>query len=292
MVPWVRLTHSGKNARHTHGYGKSPFHNNDDPTPRHVPSIEAEAERASLRREAEMGAGTPGYLTKQQQHGPTSPETRNTWAGPEITTTTSGAARQLPADEALHAEVRRAELGAAPAMPESSAGTKSSGRGDSSDGKASPKHSGRKERPESPHARSDEAGDGAGLKPSEHEQGIWQGFLNIFRTEKKRSSITGVPSQLLDGPTLGEPHELPNPDLSLPLAATEDSLLSNRTQEEGRRGSRKHSVLSPRGAPSARDGSAETADEERMRAYLQISTTTRAALLPSARRTARRCPPR
>jgi len=54
----------GGSERATNGarLSASPFHNNDDPTPRYAPSSEEEERR--LRAEAAAGAGTPGYLTK------------------------------------------------------------------------------------------------------------------------------------------------------------------------------------------------------------------------------------
>ena len=251
MVPWGRV------KRHTNT--KSPFTNNDEPTPRVAPSdAEAEAEKSQLRRDAALGAGTPGYLTKQQQHAP--PASPENFGGTRWSSSSSGGGS---GSSSSSRPVRPEQIADGPDISDEKPAA-----GESSDGKASPKVSGRRDRPESPYR---ELGD-APPKPSEHEQGLWVGFLNMFRFEKRRASITGTPSPLLGGPALGESHDLPNPNLALniPGSAAEESILSGRTIEEGRRGSRKHSVLSPRGTAAVNVASGETADEERMRTFLKV----------------------
>ena len=79
-------------------------------------------------------------------------------------------------------------------------------------------------------------------KPSEHEQGLWVGFLNIFRYEKKRTSVTGVPPSVMpEGPSLGESHDLPDHDLTRKTPGTEGQ--SCIAKEGGSRASRKVSAL-------------------------------------------------
>ena len=110
-------------------------------------------------------------------------------------------------------EPRRAELSGAPAAPESSTGAKTSGRAESSsDGKPSPKsNSGRKEKGDGCVGPDGEQVLG---KPSDHDQGVWAGFMNIFRSEKRRATLTGQPSALLvrvaGGSTL-PPNTVPAP---------------------------------------------------------------------------------
>ena len=155
------------------------------------------------------------------------------------------------------------------------------------------------------------------MKPSDHENGnLWQGFLNIFRSERSRKSsmsifnremkdgtVIGAPSSSSSGAgggsssssnnttNLGEAHQLPNPELALRIPADGSAassaeeadgakVLSARTKEEGRKGSRKHSVLSPRGTQPA----AAEADEERMRAYLSLESANESDFTGKARK--------
>ena len=168
MVPW------GRAKRHTNT--KSPFTNNDEPTPRVAPSdAEAEAEKSQLRRDAALGAGTPGYLTKQQQHAP--PASPENFGGTRWSSSSSGGGS---GSSSSSRPVRPEQIADGPDISDEKPAA-----GESSDGKASPKVSGRRDRPKSPYR---ELGD-APPKPSEHEQGLWVGFLNMFRFEKRRASI-------------------------------------------------------------------------------------------------------
>lgn len=203
MVGWAaKLTSAAKSRSH----GK--LHNNDEPTPRFAP--DNDDERRSLREEAARGAGTPGYLTKQpqgrtvtgdQRHhssdrldsGSTSKSaggsSSSSSAGPSSPASperTGGGGRQMPADEAADSfSPSRGELDEA------------SKPADISDNGQQPTSPGG--RPLSPHSGRSSPGRHSPSKPSDHEQGIWQGILNIFRSEKKKSATTGVPSELFGG---------------------------------------------------------------------------------------------
>lgn len=183
----------------------SPFTNNDDPTPRVGPS---EAEINQLQAEAAMGAGTPGFIKQQQQmvpdEQPTSPRGAeatgaSAGCGSRSSTTESLAGQQLPADAAAHVELSRADTDAYDFVV---ASQKSSGRGEgSSDGKPSPKHSGRKESVKGaaavgPASPTGQGGLGGlpGSSGGDAQDGLWGGFLNLFRTQR-RLSLGGTPMQ-------------------------------------------------------------------------------------------------
>lgn len=249
----------------------SPFHNNDDPTPRHAPSSEEEERR--LRAEAAAGAGTPGYLTKQQQHVPSSPTTSDDRPGSPLTpAATEGGAGRPSKKTSPHSDGR-------PISPDPTRLAATGGADSADAGECSTEGASSSSIP-SPSAD----GPGGMPKPSDHQDGIWKGFLSIFSFEKKRASM----GHLADGtyadydeddedggsslalPPLGPGHDLPRPAaLHLDIPSDQDSLLKKSVLEQGRRDSRSVSVLSPRGtAPVA--GGTETAEEQRMRAFVQV----------------------
>ena len=285
MLSRIASGHHGKQHRHT----KSPFTNNDEPTPRIAPSDDDGREsRMSLREEAARGAGTPGYLVKQPQDRVSSAldphhidrlDSGSTSASASSSSHSPGAGKGVLADEATASNSPlRGELEEAPKPADASA------EGQRPDSPS--------QRPPSPTSgRSQHSALGSPPpKPSEHEQGVWQGFLNIFRFEKKRASITGLPSEALGigGPSLGEAHALPGPhdvDLSINIPGTDqDSLLKNKLLTEGKRSSRSNSILSPRGTLPTTAGGVETADEERMRTYLNLEAADESDFVSSARK--------
>lgn len=251
---------------------ESPFSNNDDPTPRHAPTrLEAENERISLQEEAALGAGLPGYHTKQQQTPPQRTESGS--SSPFSPAMDAGGSASDGGDEG-------------DADPPWVGASHEDSQGNSAD------HDGGGGRKQSFNrsfnrvARASKEGEDGG---GDNEQGVWNGLLSMFRFDPKRkqseanlslhgrTSFVGAPSAgpASGGPALPDPHDLPNPGISLavPHVREEESdsfLLSDRTRDEGRRGARKSSVLSPRGTPPTTAASGETADEERMRSYLQV----------------------
>ena len=231
-----------------------PFSLNDEPTARHPPTeAEAEAERASLRRDAALGAGTPGYLTKQEQLRPTC--TENCLSTGSSSSSSDKAALQgsrVSGEEAGASEPRRTELGG---IHNHSYGINASGYGDE---RSSPKHT--------DSSQSELLGE-ALTKPSDHEQGLWVGFLSIFRFEKKRASITGgAASALLNGPVLGESRDLPNHDLLFTITGPSDETILSSHIADGRRGSRKQQVLLPPGPANIN----ETASHVHVHAHAHV----------------------
>ena len=219
-----------------------------------------------------MGAGTPGFHTKQQQNVPPSPLPAGASPKPDgdggkssascsCGSSSSGGGSSSNSSSPTGGSGKPGSPAKRPASPDAGGGSSSI------DGEGA-EHSGSFSGGASPD------GSGGMMKPSEHEQGIWNGLLSIFRFEKKRQSITGLPSNLLGdleararpGETLalGVPHDLPRPNspaalhLEIPAADASSSLLKPNVLGSGRRGSRSIPGISPRG--STPDG-AETAEE-------------------------------
>ena len=213
----------------------SSYSNNDQPTPRQPPTVaEAEAERASLRRDAALGAGTPGYLTKQQQFGPTRPAESHVNCTCEVASS-AGTATSLgmhaSASSSSKVTLSDSETSSAHGRieshgPECHTASEAIGRGEV-DARLS-RHPGRKEKSE---------------LSSDHEQGVWMGFLNMFRSSPDRKRIAN-PGMQPGGPEsthLGASHDLPNPNVSLEITCSAGNIA---TPTDGRRSSLQNSASS------------------------------------------------
>ena len=119
--------------------------------------------------------------------------------------------------------------------------------------------------------------------------------MALFRFEKKqRQALAGSTGGGAGGGglDLGEARTLP-PSLDLSAGSGEsDSLLKGKVLTEGRRSSRSHSVLSPRGSARG-ERTNETEDEERMRSWRQLEDAAESDFNNSNRRPRRspRAPP-
>jgi protein phosphatase len=186
---------------------KSPFYNDDDPTPRRSP----DDEMAKLRAAAAAGAGTPGFLTKQQQQQP-----------PTETPSESESVTEASAVSAATAVAACSGGGSSSSSSSSSSSTadgkRPAGVARSPGGASCDVHTGAVYSDasaycsDSPSSSTDEMALGSLPRPSDHDKGIFQGFLSIFQFERHREKVSGKPSELLRRLSdLGPAQDLPRP---------------------------------------------------------------------------------